>query len=933
MKTISTFLFLVILTTTAWSQSTYSLSGQVMLPDQSEPVQGARVWLSGDSLAEPRGLLSDAAGRFRFSALVPGRYRLQASLAGYDTVSQAITLERTDLDLGPLSLGEKVYDLDQVLIEGQEAIAEQRGDTVEYNASAFKTNPDASTQDLVQKMPGVVMENGQIKAQGEVIQRVLVDGKQFFGDDPSAALQNLPAEVVKSVQVLDQQSDQAQFTGFQDGETTKTINIVTKPDKRVGQFGRLSAGYGYPDNRYRADGSANFFNGDQRITLLGLANNVNQQNFSQQDLLGVNGGGRRRWGRRNESFRVNGQNGITTTQALGLNYANEWGDKLEVSGNYFFNSSDNEALTDLSRAFLVEGDTGQVYQEVSRSNRQNLNHRMSARIEYKINEYNEIRIRPRFTLQQNQGFSVDSGQTTIGSRLSNDFRNASQSDLMAFSLSNRITYQHKFNDAGRSISIELATDYNRDSGTRGLFSEINYYTEQVDLDSTDQNSVTATREWDVELEVEFNEPVGDWGRFEIEYEYNPRVNDASTRTFAFNPTAERYNRLDTNLSNVFLNQYSRHELGTGLRINLNDGKFVGNVTVGYQMAQLDNDQTFPRDLTTQNTFGGVVSRAYMRWKIAKSKNLRFYYRSSTEPPSISELQDVLDNRNPLQLRIGNPDLEQSYEHFGVLRFSSTNTERSSNFYLVMRGFVTQNYVGNSTYIAEGDARTVDGIALRPGGQLTRPVNLGTQMNLSGTVTYGLQIEPLKLNVNTEVSGNYARTPSLINEQANFSNNYRVGVGLTLSSNISENIDFTLSSRGNINQVVNSLRDELNSQFYSQNSSARVNLIFWKGIVFRSQVTHQLFTGLADGFNQSFWLWNGSIGKKLFRKQQGEISMSVFDALGQNTSIQRNVTSTYIEDVRNVVLQRYFMLNFTYRFRQFSGGKAPRMDGRRGRRSW
>lgn len=939
MKTVTAFCTLLVgFTLSVFAQQTYSISGRVVQPNDEQAVQSATVLLIDAEESSPKGLITDEKGRFRFQEVAPGTYELKVTFAGYENVSRQLTLKDQNLALGDLVLGEKIYDLEEVVIEGQEAIAEQRGDTVEYNASAFKTNPDASAGDLVQKMPGVVMENGQIKAQGETVERVLVDGKVFFGEDPNAALQNLPAEVVKSVQVLDQQSDQAQFTGFEDGETTKTINIVTKPNKRVGKFGRVQVGFGQPDNRYLATGSINLFNGDQRITLLGLSNNVNQQNFSQQDLVGVGGGEQQRWGRRRGSdFLVNGQGGITTTQAFGINFSDDWGENIEVSGSYFFNYADNYALTEVNRDFLLDGDIGQVYEEVSDASRQNYNHRFNARIEYKINDYNEIRIRPSLRYQDNRGLSVDSGRTSLGTQLVNDFLNQSESDLNGFSLSNNITYQHKFNDAGRSISIELDTDYDNDAGNRDLYSKVNYYAEATAPDSINQTSIRNSNEWDIELEVEFNEPIGEWGRFELEYELNPRVNDASTRTLAFNPIEGQYTRLDTALSNEFFNTYTRHELGTGLRISLDSGRFVGNVTVGYQLARLNNDQTFPNELTTRTDFGGLVSRAYARWEISDDQNFRFYYRGSTDPPNITQLQDVVDNSNPLQLRTGNPALDQSYRHFGVLRYSSTNTANSSNFYVVARGSVTQNFVANSTYIAEGESRVVNGIALQPGAQLTLPVNLDNYIDLSSTFTYGIQVEALKLNVNTELSTDYTRIPSLINERANYSNNYRLGLGLTLSSNISEKVDFTISSRANMNQVVNTLREELNSQFYSQNSFARVNLIFWKGLVFRSQLTHQLFTGLADGFNQSFWLWNASIGKKMFKNQLGEVSISVFDALRQNTSIQRNVTSTYIEDVRELVLQRYFMLNFTYRFRKFSGGSPEREGrggyGRGGRRRW
>ncbi len=913
----------------AAAQQSFPLTGRVLFPNDNKPVQGATVLLVDEEGNSETGILTDEKGLFRISEVQPGTYTLRVTFAGFENIEQAITMPEEAMDMGDLKLGVVVFNAEEVVIEGQEAIAEQKGDTVEYNASAFSTNPDASAQDLIQKMPGIVMENGQMKAQGEAVEQVLVDGKPFFGNDPGAALQNLPAEVVKSVQVLDQQSDQAQFTGFQDGETTKTINIVTKPERRIGRFGRAYAGYGYPDDRYKAGGSVNLFSGDTRVTLLGQTNNVNQQNFSQEDLIGVGGGGRRRWGGRGGNFLVGNQNGITTTHAAGLNFSDEWGENFEVSGSYFFNYSDNDALSEINRTYLVEGDTGQVYQEFGESSRQNINHRFNGRIEYKINEYNEIRIRPRFSLQQNASTELDSGQTVLGSSISNEFLNRRQHDRLFFLFSNQITYSHKFNDEGRSISIELETEYNTDEEESLLNSSINYFTEQVTLDSTDQTTLGSSDEWDFGLEIEFNEPVGEWGRFELEYEYQPRYSDASSRTLAYNSVIEQYSRLDTALSNEFSNQYARHEMGTGFRINLADGDFVGNVSVGYQVANLNNDQVLPQELNTRFSFGGVVARSFMRYKISKEKNLRFFYRSNIDPPSIWQLQNVLNNSNPLQLRIGNPDLQQSYDHFAFLRYSQTNTAKSSNLYVIFRGSYTQNMVGDAIYIAEGDSRIVNGITLQPGAQLTLPVNLDRSMNAFTSISYGRQIEVLKLNVNTEFSAGGSRTPSLINDQLNYSSNYNAGLGLTLSSNISENIDFTVSSRANINQVFNSLREDLNSQFYSQNSYARVNLIVGKGFVVRSQVSHQMFSGLSDGFNQSFWLWNGSVGKKLFAKQQGEISLSVFDALGQNTSIQRNVTSTYIEDVRNVVLQRYFILNFTYKFRKFSGGEGPDMEGRRG----
>ncbi|RMG68351.1 MAG: TonB-dependent receptor, partial [Bacteroidetes bacterium] len=253
----------------------WSLMGRLVHQTDSSALQGAEVflWQAGQS---PTGKITNERGLFRFDGLSAGDYGLEIRLAGFDTLRQAISLSRERTFLGVIALSPRSYALDQVRIEAERAAGQQKGDTTEFNASAFTTNPDATAEQLVQKLPGVMMQNGQVTAQGEQVQQVLVDGRPFFGNDPSAALRNLPAEVVDKIQVFDQQSEQAQATGFDDGNTTKTMNIITRPETRNGTFGRAYAGYG-TDARYKLGTSLNFFQGDRRISIVGQTNNINQQ--------------------------------------------------------------------------------------------------------------------------------------------------------------------------------------------------------------------------------------------------------------------------------------------------------------------------------------------------------------------------------------------------------------------------------------------------------------------------------------------------------------------------------------------------------------------------------------------------------------------------------------------------------------------------------
>ncbi|PSR13034.1 MAG: TonB-dependent receptor, partial [Bacteroidetes bacterium] len=292
------------------------------------PLPGAYVFLTSaaDTIGQPVATGQD--GGFVFPAQANGTYQLSCSFIGFQDLKKTVEVAGAPLDLGVMQMEEGVF-LDEVRVTEKALPVLQIGDTTQYNATAYKTLPDASAEDLLGKMPTVNIENGKVQAQGEDVKRVLIDGKPFFGDDPTAVLRNLPAEIIDKIQIFDQQSEQAQFTGFDDGDASKTINIITKVESRNGQFGKIMAGYGYED-KYQATGNLNIFNNDQRLSLIGMSNNINQQNFAAEDLLGIvgssGGGGRRRGGRGGgsslsaDNFQVAQQNGITAVTALGVNF-------------------------------------------------------------------------------------------------------------------------------------------------------------------------------------------------------------------------------------------------------------------------------------------------------------------------------------------------------------------------------------------------------------------------------------------------------------------------------------------------------------------------------------------------------------------------------------------------------------------------------------
>jgi hypothetical protein len=343
--------------------------------------------------------------------------------------------------------------------------------------------------------------------------------------------------------------------------------------------------------------------------------------------------------------------------------------------------------------------------------------------------------------------------------------------------------------------------------------------------------------------------------------------------------------------------------------------------VNYQQATLQGVQEYPKQFEVNKTFTSILPQAMWNYRFSRTKNLRLMYRTATNAPSINQLQDVIDINNPLLLKTGNPDLEQDYQHTLMLRYGNTNTSTSTNFFAMLFGSYTIDYIGNQTLIPSDDSIFND-VTILKGGQLSRPANLDGYWSARSFLTYGMPIKAIKSNLNLNAGLNYSKMPGLINNTLNYSNNTTVNGGVVVSSNISENLDFTLAYSGYYNILRNSIQKQANNNYYNQNTSLRFNWIFLDNFVLNSSLNHLLYSGLSEGFNQSYLLWNAALGYKFFKNRSLDVRLSAYDILNQNRSIERTVTETYIEDNYTNVLQRYFMLNVTYTLRRF-GGNATR----------
>lgn len=941
LQIIYTLLFIFGLCAPGYAQESAvtTISG-IVKDNVNEPQIGATISLQTPAGAYAGGGAADIDGHFVIGNVSPGTYTVKISYLGFTDYTKQINVGNTEFNLGIVKMeASKATALKEVDVVEKAISVQQKDDTTQFNAGSYKVNPDASAEDLVRKMPGIDLSSGKPQAQGEQVAKVLVDGKPFFGDDATSSLKNLPAEVIDKIQVYDEKSDQSQFTGFDDGNTSKVINIVTKPGKRQGVFGKVYGAYGY-DDKYNAGGNINYFKGDRRISLIGQTNNINIQNFAAQDLLGISGGsggrsfggGGRRGGdggggMAGSNFLTNSQGGISKTNAVGFNYSDKWGKKIDVTASYFFNNSNNAQDQDLTKRFLLPSQADQTYDELSNTTTNNYNHRFNMRLNYNIDSFNSILFVPTLSTQKNNSVSTLDGKTYgAGNTLLNSLTNTFNSKLDGYNLNSMLLYRHKFKKRGRTLSLMANGGYNDNDGNTSLYSNTIYDTT---LEVTNQQATQSRTGWTLNSNINYTEPLSRKSFMQVQYGLRYQESESDKRTYNFDAATGGYTAPDTQLSNKFSSDYLTHR--GGLTYRYMDTSFNFNIGVDFQYATLDNDRELPYTSSLRRSFNNILPSARFQYNFDKKKNLRLFYRTSTDAPSVTQLQDVINNANQLQQSIGNPDLEQSYQHNLAIRYSATNTARSSTFFAMLSGSLTQNYIANSTIIAE-DTMTVQGDVFLPrGAQFSKPVNLNGYVNARSFVTYGMPVTALKSNLNINATAGYVRTPGLINNEKNYANNTNLGLGLVLSSNISEKIDFTISSNSSYNIVTNTLNTSSNNKYFNQASRLSLNYIFWKGIVFNTELNHQLYTGLSAGFNQNFLLWNMSLAKKVFKNQQGEVKLSVFDLLKQNNSIARTITETYTQDLKTNVLQRYFMLTFTYNLRFFKGGASMKDAEQRGDR--
>ena len=894
-------------------QSGVNVTGSVVEQGSDTPIEQATVrLLNVKDSAMVRGVVSARNGSFTLKNVKKGSYLLHITFIGYDPLYQPlqITGKKNPVNVGKLELSDGAIELGEAVVIGKAPEVTVRNDTVEYNADSYKVTEGSVLEDLLKKMPGVEVDSeGKITVNGKEVKKVMVDGKEFFSDDPKVASKNLPAKMIDKLQVLDKKSDMAQMTGFDDGEEETVINLTVKPGMKQGWFGNAYGGYGSKD-RYEGNAMVNRFVNNDQITFMGGANNTNNMGFS--DLAstmfsGMGGGGGRRGG-------FGAGSGITSSGNAGLNFSKEFKpDKLTLGGNTRYSHSDNDARSKSDRQNILPGDSSSYDNSEAMSRTKSDNFGVDFRLEWKPDTMTQLIFRPSFSLSHsmNDNFSdattLDNERDTVNTNKSSNY-----SESNGYNLNASIDFSRKLNNKGRVFSATLSGG-NSDSYSDGMNrSDIVYFNQTDALKNSiiDQRSRYDNKGFNYRAYVSWVEPIGHNNFIQATYSISQRKQEALKNVY--NQDADGiYNVLDSAYSQSYRNNFISQR--ASLSFKSQREKF--NYTIGLNLdPSYSSSENFVGDTTLSKITRKVVNlspMAQFNYMFDKRTNLRIMYNGRTSQPSMTQLQPVADISDPTNITIGNPDLNPRYTNNVFIRFQQFTPEKQRAFMIMANGsYIINDIVSYTSYNQETGVKTTTYVRM----MLNTP------------------LKNKKFSINSMTMASFANSNGYINEEKNTNRN------LILSER--GGIDFRssyldLGVNGNIryNATSNSLQKENNQNTFNYGAGGYTTIYLPLNFKIESDVNWSTNSGYGDGFKQNEVLWNASASKSFLKNNQGTLRFKIYDILQQRSNISRSVTASYIQDSEYNTLGSYFMVHFIYRFSIFKGGASAsdvKTPGRSGR---
>jgi hypothetical protein len=909
-KLISYLLLFFLFVTAANAQNDITVKGTVLDVNTQLPLELATVYFTTvkDSTVIEYAT-TDKNGAFRMNIKKFDKpVFLKVNYMGYQTYYEEYKGLTESKDFGKIYLIENVNALNDVVIKTEAAPITIKKDTLEFNAASYKVRPDSNVETLLKQLPGFDVDNdGKITVNGREVNQVLVNGKTFFDKDGAIAIKNLPADIIKKIQVSDFKTKKEELSKQESTSDFSSINITIDEKKNKGYFGKVMGGYG-TDDRYEANVNLNYFNNQQKISLLASSNNINSTGFSMDDVFDNMGGGRNSSGRGGSSNSGGSGKGITQSNLVGLNYSDDWTKKLLAMGSYNFSNTINN--NDSKSNEVVFQPTGNnITQSESKSRNENTGNNANFELEYRLDSKTRIVVAPRLNQSRTNGISSSSSATEDenGNAL-NKSEGSSFSEGTNTNFGNTINFNRAFDRKARNFSF-VFTNNNTDSDSNALnISETLYFKGDNPDDIRNQNVKKRAISDAYSADIEYTEPITDSLRVRIGADLDWRSNSSDQKTYNFNETTQEYSDYDSKFSNY--TSSIQNSVTPKVGITLQKNKFTINLDSRTSIVKFDNYSFYQNAATDlSKKYALPFATALLRYKFNRSKNISFKYDYSNALPAANQLMPIVNLNNPLNTIVGNPDLKPVEKNSVNFQFRNYDFRSRSGYSFNLKGdYYNNDIVSISTFLDSGKKETtytnISGVY---------NLSLGANWNQSvkfdaHTIRYGVGL-----------SGNYSFDKGFTNDILYNSKSVGVTPKVYMSYDYGEVL--TIAPSYNLSYSESKYENYLLGQ--TSNVVHRVNVqttSYWPAnLVFGNDFGYTYNSNISDGFKKDFFLWNtslsyGFLDKKLYAK------VKVYDVLNQNQSATRTISATSVRDEENTVLKRYVMFSLAYKIGNFSEGR-------------
>jgi hypothetical protein len=863
---------------------------------------------------------SDKNGNFQINNLDSGKYIILISYPKYGDYVDMFDLKKDqDFDFKTIYLTEKAKLLAEIII--RQSAVRIKGDTTEFTADSFHVKPNATVEDLLKELPGVqVDKDGKITAQGQQIQKVLVDGEEFFSDDPTVATRNLRADAIDKVQVFDKKSDQAEFTGIDDGQTTKTLNLKLKENAKHGFFGKLSASAS--DKYYNGQALINAFKGKRQLAAFAIA--------SSTDATGLNWQDSRSYGFGNENISIMegggimissnsndlgtqsyyGQ-GLPESMKAGVHFSNKWNDdKYNAGGHYLFNKLAVRSAGNTYTQNILE-DSVYYNRESQNMHSDKMRNALSGMTEIKIDSSSSVKITAdgytgtSRSNSDNTSEALDENNKTVNTSKRFTSNNGDNKGFRASAL-----YRKKFKKQGRTISINFDETYT-DNTSNGFLNNVSAFYDATGTifkrDSTDQNKLNGNTSNIAGIKATYTEPLSKKSYLEINYSF---YNNSSTqkRLSYDKDLGGKYSMLVDSLSNEFKYLYKTNSAGLNYRFN--EKKF--NFSLGGNIANTAFQQTdLVKDTARKYNYYNLFPRANFYYKFNAYSGIRFNYNGSTNQPTIDQLQPLKNNSDPLNVVIGNPNLKQEFRNSLNLSFNNYKVFSQRSIYMGTYFTFTKDAISSSS--------TID-----LGKRITQYVNVDGNYYGNFYAGYNIKIPKTQINVGISPQGNISKNTNFINGLKNVTTSTGVSLRMSIRTYVKDKYQFSVSARPSYNMSKSTISKVAGSNYWSYNYGVDGNYTLPGKLEIGSDVDMNFRQKLtAFDVNTDVILWNAYLEKKFLKKDALTLRLSVHDILNQNKGYDRTIQPNAIEEKHYLTYQRYGLITLTWNFNNKGGAGAPK----------